>query len=453
MTWKLASLVGHDQARQAEIEIFQFLKVPGMVSCLTLTTPPVITFSFMGPTLQTHVQGAPFNRDSSGVSVVFSCSTVAYLVSKAVIGHISKKGGEVKTGLVCTLALGLTFLLLGSAPNVSSVPERTIVLFLEFSVGGITVPVETLMTKLVVCYYHGRGQSIQASHFSDSLAAMSGFAVTCGATVGRGGAVHTEGSFQEGDRESLHQIWTPLLPALRFRFEFVLPVRVGLLTCVLLGRVSGSMARQAGSRIKGLETCHTIKTLLEARDAPCSPFRRFESELSKTALTGYAAWDLPLSLEGASRLGPLLTPLPGSKRRTCALWVLLIVKAINWLFCAGWTKRESSMWHTRILSEQQDHEGPLPVQRGHVVYRIGRSPCEAGYHAAVTTTSSLPLLFFHASCHWRRSRDSDTGIQLDNLFAHIFSWIVAPGFVHNAADSQKFFDVCTCWQVVSLPPC
>ena len=40
------------------------------------------------------------------------------------------------------------------------------------------------MTKLVVCYYHGRGQAVQMSHCSDSLAAMSGFAVTCGAIVG-----------------------------------------------------------------------------------------------------------------------------------------------------------------------------------------------------------------------------------------------------------------------------
>ena len=126
-------------------------------------------------------------------------------------------------------------------------------------------------------------------------------------------------------------------------------------------------------------------------------FRRFESELSKTALTVYAARNLLLlSLEGASRLGPLLTPLPRSKRRTCALWVLLMVKAMNWLFCTGWTKRGSSMWHTWILSEQQDHEGPLPVQRGHVVHRTGRSPCEAGYHAAVTTTSALPLFFMQA---------------------------------------------------------
>ena len=41
------------------------------------------------------------------------------------------------------------------------------------------------------------------------------------------------------------------------------------------------------------------------------PFRRFESELSKRALTGYAARDLLLlSLEGVrSRLGPLLTTL------------------------------------------------------------------------------------------------------------------------------------------------
>ena len=92
-----------------------------------------------------------------------------------------------------------------------------------------------------------------------------------------------------------------------------------------------------GQGSEGLGTCHIIGTLSVAWDAPCSPFRRFESEPSKTALAGYAARDLlPLLLEGArSLLGPLLTLFPGSKRRTCALWVLLIVKAMNWLFCAG----------------------------------------------------------------------------------------------------------------------
>ena len=82
-----------------------------------------------------------------------------------------------------------------------------------------------------------------------------------------GGAVHIEGSLQ-GDRESL-QSGPILFPALRSRFEFVVPVRVGLLACELLGRVSGSMARQAESRIRG--------TLSAAWDAPCSPFRRFKS--------------------------------------------------------------------------------------------------------------------------------------------------------------------------------
>ena len=37
----------------------------------------MIAFSFLCPTLQTHVQGAPFNLDSSVVSMVF-CSTVAH---------------------------------------------------------------------------------------------------------------------------------------------------------------------------------------------------------------------------------------------------------------------------------------------------------------------------------------------------------------------------------------
>ena len=93
-----------------------------------------------------------------------------------------------------------------------------------------------------------------------------------------------------------------------------------------------------GRGSESLGMAHIIETSSVAWDAPCSPFRRFESELSKTALTGYAERDLQsLSLESARyRLGHFLTLwVSGSKRRTCALWVLLIVKAVNWLSCAG----------------------------------------------------------------------------------------------------------------------
>ena len=191
-----------------------------------------------------------------------------------------------------------------------------------------------------------------------------------------GGAVHIEGSLQ-GDRESLQSgpIYSQLFALdLSLSFQCVWVCWRASCSAVCLGQWRDRLGR-------GLEGRWT---------PPCSPFRRFKSELSKTALTGYAARDLlPSSLEGGrSRLGPLITPLPGSKRRTCALWVLLIVKAINWLFCAGWTKRVSSMRHTRILSGQQDHEGPLLVHRGHVVHCAGRSPCEAGHDAAATTTSA-----------------------------------------------------------------
>ena len=76
--------------------------------------------------------------------MVFSSLTVAYLVSNAVIGHISKEHGEGVTGLFCILVLGLTFLLLDLATSVSSVPQRTIVLcvlmvFLGLSVGLLSV--------------------------------------------------------------------------------------------------------------------------------------------------------------------------------------------------------------------------------------------------------------------------------------------------------------------------
>ena len=70
-------LVEHERARQAEIGIFELFKVSGFLSCLALITSSMLAFSFLDPNLQTHVEGAPFNLDSSGVSMVFSCSTVA----------------------------------------------------------------------------------------------------------------------------------------------------------------------------------------------------------------------------------------------------------------------------------------------------------------------------------------------------------------------------------------
>ena len=63
-------------------------------------------------------------------------------------------------------------------------------------------------------------------------------------------------------------------------------VRVARL-CVWINGETGWVEDQ---RVWG--TCHIIETLSSAWDAPCSPCRRFESELSKTALAGYAARDL-----------------------------------------------------------------------------------------------------------------------------------------------------------------
>ena len=105
LTLTTVSLVEHEHARQDETGILELLKVPGMVSCLTLIMSPMIAFSFLGSTLQTHVEGAPFNLYSSGVSRVFSCSTVEHFVSDPVIGHISKGHGGGVTGLLCTLYL------------------------------------------------------------------------------------------------------------------------------------------------------------------------------------------------------------------------------------------------------------------------------------------------------------------------------------------------------------
>ena len=138
-----------------------------MVSGPALITSSKIAFSSWFNAADARAS-APFNRDSSGVSVVFSCSTMAYLVSNVV--NLKKKHGGGKTGLVCTMVLGLTFLLLGPAPYVSSVPQQTIVLcvlmvFLGFSVGGVTVPVETLMMKLVVCYYTVVGDQYKCRTF------------------------------------------------------------------------------------------------------------------------------------------------------------------------------------------------------------------------------------------------------------------------------------------------
>ena len=45
---------------------------------LTLSDP-LAAMSYSCPTLQTHVEGAPFNLDSSGVSMVFLCSSTTIL--------------------------------------------------------------------------------------------------------------------------------------------------------------------------------------------------------------------------------------------------------------------------------------------------------------------------------------------------------------------------------------
>ena len=152
------------------------------------------------------------------------------------------------------------------------------------------MPVETLMTKLVVCHYHGRGQSIQVSHFSDSsqrcLAAIVG-PVTRGVLVDaltfRAGAQFTSRVPHKkviASRSNLDPS-TPSSGACGAAMR-------ACCSAVCLGQWRDGLGR--GS--EGLGTCHIIKTLSVAWDSPCSPFRRFESELSKTALTGYAARDL-----------------------------------------------------------------------------------------------------------------------------------------------------------------
>lgn len=180
-------LVEHDHAKKSEIGIWEILKTPGICACLALITAPMIAFSFLGPCLQSHVEGAPFLLNSSGVGLVFSCSTVTYLLSNAVIAPLAKRFGESTTGLGCTFLLGTMFLMLGPAAFLTFVPLRTdvlcvLMLFLGFSVGGITVPLETLMTKLVLMC--PREKPLEVSQFSDSLAAVSGFAATFGAIVG-----------------------------------------------------------------------------------------------------------------------------------------------------------------------------------------------------------------------------------------------------------------------------
>ena len=191
-------------------------------------------------------------------------------------------------------------------------------------------------------------------------------------------------------------------------------------------------------------TCHIIKTLSVAWDAPCSPCRRFESELSKTALAGYAARDL----------------LPLSSSHTLAWLEEAYVRTL------GFTHREG---HELAFLRWLDQAGQLDVAHPDSVRAAGsrrssscptRTRCSPYWSVSLRSRVSCCRHYhfcaasvFHAGCLWRRSRDSDTGKQLDNEFAHIFSWIVATGFVQNAADSQTFFYILTCRQVFFLPPC
>ena len=124
LTLKPVSLVEHEHARLAETGIFEFLKVPGMVSCLALITSPHERFLI-------HGFDAADARGRCALQLgQFRCQHGLLLFDCEVPcerrGDLDRARRGV-TGLLCTFVLGSSFPLLGLATYVSSVPQRTTV--------------------------------------------------------------------------------------------------------------------------------------------------------------------------------------------------------------------------------------------------------------------------------------------------------------------------------------
>ena len=111
--------------------------------------------------------------------------------------------------------------------------------------------------------------------------------------------------------------------------------------------------RELGSR-------SSLGEVLELRgivlDAPGSPFWELENAIRDSELSGNLAHEL-LPLPGPAVtlfLSTHLSSSVGSRRRTAALWVSAVAKAINCSFCAGWTGRFVAVSCPAHLSEAQE---------------------------------------------------------------------------------------------------
>ena len=127
-----------------------------MVSCLTLITSPMITFSFVGPTLQTHVEGASLYLNSSGVSMhgllQFDCGVPCEQRGGRAHLERPRRGCDRSA-----LHFGTWFDVLAAGPSDVCVLRATgTIVLCVLMVGNITVLVETLTTKLGVRAYHGQ---------------------------------------------------------------------------------------------------------------------------------------------------------------------------------------------------------------------------------------------------------------------------------------------------------
>merc|ERR1712136_401150 len=153
-----------------------------------LMVPDMLSFSFLEPTLQPHLETQPYNLQSSTIGLLFAVVALTYACATLVAAPLARRVGADVCVVGGMVGLGLVFLLIGPSPLLPFVPKTVwmfaVVMFLcGLAVALVSVPSEVLLTRAAAGIRGGEIQ-VPTQDFADNISAISTFAISLGAILG-----------------------------------------------------------------------------------------------------------------------------------------------------------------------------------------------------------------------------------------------------------------------------
>jgi len=166
----------------------ELLRVPTIAVLVVFMVGAMLSFSFLEPTLQPHLETQPYNLQSSTIGLLFAVVALTYACATLVAAPLARRVGAHVCVVGGMVGLGLVFLLIGPSPLLPFVPKTVwmfaVVMFLcGVAVALVSVPSEVLLTRAAAGIRGGQIQ-VPTQDFADNISAISTFAISLGAILG-----------------------------------------------------------------------------------------------------------------------------------------------------------------------------------------------------------------------------------------------------------------------------